>query len=204
VQEAEDLRKCIDDPKKTEATFRSSGSLAGTPMILDIHPGTSESARKTILVKIVGRRFDERSRSASPPLRKNDDGGDTGHDHQRRRRDRDDRIAMPRKVFVDWVPRWNKQQDRIYSWARVRAPRVSFENLHRRTVAETGRAPVQIAEIDLGRRVAECHVSVLQYSLLSVRLIVDCHRLCPAWWTFSERSPTSSRPLHQARVGSSP
>jgi hypothetical protein len=132
-------------------------------MILDIRLGTTESARKTIFVKLVGRRFDERSRSASPPLRRTDEAAsaDNAQDHQRRRRDWDDRVALPKKVFVDWVPRWNKQQDKIYSWARVRAPRASFENLHRRTVAETGRTPVQIAEIDLGRRVAEKDVSVL-------------------------------------------
>jgi hypothetical protein len=64
-------------------------------------------------------------------------------------------------VYVDYVPIRNRRTNKVNPWPRVRLVGVSFENLARRTVEQTGEEPMPIAEVDMSKSVPEKDVSVL-------------------------------------------
>ena len=149
------------DPNRYLCGFRSAGRVAGTDFEIGIKHYSAQESTRTVWLQMTGPRVDDRSRSASPPKRP------PGHEETTHTTPRGDRLPfqlrkLPEKVIIHAVPRLQRMNGGLTWNARVLPYDVPAESLRRRTVAETGKEPVPLAEIEMTRRVPEKDVGILQ------------------------------------------
>ena len=157
-KDEESISKCMADPKRNICSFRSAGRVAGTDFEISIKHYPAQESTRTVWIQMTGPRLDDRSRSASPQRRP------AGQEDTPRTDQRGDRLPygerrLPEKVIVHAVPRFQRMTGRLIWNARVLPYDVPPENLRRRTMAETGKEPIPLTEIDMTRRVPEKDVS---------------------------------------------
>lgn len=146
------IKQCLADPERHHCAFRSDSRLQGTSFDIVIRQTSATQMTKTIWVRLAGARQDVRPRSASPDRRR-----PTGDEAAKGRRDNLPKI--PAEVLLYAVPRFSKRNELIW-WPRVKPQMMRWDNIVDRCMFETGRKPVPLATIGLGRGVPEKDVSL--------------------------------------------
>jgi hypothetical protein len=179
------VRKCLEDPKRNICHYRSTDSrLATTEFEIQIKHLRPESMTRTIWIRLTGPRPDERTRSASP-VRRAVEGSERRHDLPSTHRTR----RLPVSVPIYAMPSWNWEGNRILWSGRVKEPKMTDQAWYNRARNATGREPVYLGKVDMGKRVSEQEVCV-QWSVQlisnidhpkSLQLPRQCYGHIPAY-----------------------
>ncbi|WVQ96814.1 hypothetical protein IAU59_003921 [Kwoniella sp. CBS 9459] len=150
-QETKSVSLVFADPERHKLRFRSGlgSQVASTELELIIKHSSASHMSRAIFIRVTGSRADEKARSASPRLFPHDaaNGRDLLSSYHT--------AILPSRIIVDAVPQRMRDGTRISWWARIRPTDQTFDSLASIAVADTGRQPQKIGEIDLRRRIAE-------------------------------------------------
>jgi hypothetical protein len=158
-QDPESVKKCLDDPTNSKCTFRSALRASITTIDLEVTALPAHIIQKTIYIRIVGPRHDERSRSASP--RRRDAATDAQHtrDDSPRPYSRD---RLPAKLSIYACPQWNSSRTRVVHFAVIPPTHVPLERWLNDVRRNTHKQPRLLGEIDMRHGVPEKDVSTLR------------------------------------------
>nr|XP_031859605.1 uncharacterized protein CI109_004880 [Kwoniella shandongensis]KAA5526677.1 hypothetical protein CI109_004880 [Kwoniella shandongensis] len=151
----ESAKRCLADPERHKCLFRSASRVAPTEMSLVIKRSEAVNLGRTIYIRIMGSRADDRARSASPSRNDRHHAEETATIDGARDQMPRQRTVLPPSVCVDAVAFMPRNTTRVLWGARLRPAGIPIDRFWSRTNEQTGRAARLITEIDLKRRISE-------------------------------------------------